>query len=54
LRCNIAVVEPAEGPRLNTNIAGIANDGLRVGLPLTVTFDEVGDGVKLPKVNPAK
>ena len=49
---NIAVVELAEGPRLNTTIVGVANAELRVGMPLTVTFDEVGDGVVLPKFKP--
>ena len=50
---NIAVVELDEGPRLNTNVVGIANDDLRVGMPLVVTFEEVGDGVVLPKFRPA-
>lgn len=50
---NLAVVELAEGPRLNTNVVGIPNDQLRVGMPLQVTFDDVGDGVVLPKFKPA-
>ena len=49
---NIAVVELAEGPRLNTTIVGVANAELRVGMPLAVTFEEVGDGVALPKFKP--
>jgi uncharacterized protein len=51
---NIAVVELAEGPRLNTTITGIANDGLQVGMPLIVTFEDVGEGVTLPKFRPVE
>lgn len=50
---NIAVVELDEGPRLNTNIVGIANDDLRVGLPVVVTFEAMSDGVSVPKFRPA-
>ncbi len=51
---NIAVVELAEGPRLNTTIVGIPNDQLRVGMPLAVTFDDVGEGDRLPKFRPVQ
>jgi uncharacterized OB-fold protein len=50
---NLAVVELDEGPRLNTNVVGLANEELRVGLPLVVTFEDVGEGVTLPKFRPA-
>jgi uncharacterized OB-fold protein len=50
---NLAVVELEEGPRLNTNIVDVANDELRVGMPLVVTFVEAGDGIVLPKFRPA-
>ena len=50
---NIAVVDLDEGPRMNTNIVGVPNDSLRVGMPLVVTFEEVGEGVVLPKFRPA-
>ncbi len=50
---NIAVVELDEGPRLNTNVTGVANESLRVGMPLVVTFEDVGEGVALPKFRPA-
>lgn len=49
---NIAVVELAEGPRLNTTIVGVANDALRVGMPLAVTFEGLGEGIVLPKFRP--
>jgi uncharacterized OB-fold protein len=50
---NIAVVELEEGPRLNSNVVGVANDDLQVGMPLRVTFEEAGEGVTLPKFRPA-
>ena len=50
---NIAVVQLDEGPRLSTTIVGVANDDLRVGMPLTVTFEQAGEGVTLPKFRPA-
>lgn len=50
---NIAVVELAEGPRLNSAIVEVANDELRVGMPLVVTFDRVREDVALPKFRPA-
>ena len=49
---NVAVVELAEGPRIATNIVGIANDALRAGMPLEVVFEPVADGVALPKFKP--
>ena len=49
---NIAVVELEEGPRLNTNVVGIPNEDLRVGMPLEVVFADAGDGVALPKFRP--
>ena len=50
---NIAVVELEEGPRLNTNVVGVPNEELRVGMPLAGVFAATGEGVALPKVRPA-
>ena len=50
---NIVVVELDEGPRLNTNIIGVNNDALRVGMPLRVTFEALSDEVSIPKFRPA-
>ena len=49
---NIAVVELEEGLRLNTNVVGLQNDELRVGMPLEVVFEDAGEGVALPKFRP--
>lgn len=51
---NIAVVELEEGPRLNTTIIGIPNDQLRVGMAVVASFEDVGEGVSLPKFRPAE
>jgi uncharacterized OB-fold protein len=49
---NVALVELDEGPRLPSNVVGVANEALRVGMLLEVTFEEVGEGVTLPKFRP--
>ena len=49
---NVAVVELEEGPRLNTNIVGVANEDLKVGMPVEVIFEAASDEVSLPKFQP--
>jgi hypothetical protein len=49
---NLAVVELDEGPRIPTNIVGIANDDVRVGMPVVVEWEK-HDDVALPKFRPA-
>jgi len=49
---NVAVVELAEGPRITTNIVESANDQLKAGMPLRVTFQSVADGVAIPVFRP--
>jgi uncharacterized OB-fold protein len=46
---NIAVVRSAEGPKFITNLVGIANDDVRVEMPVEVVFDDVDEGLTLPK-----
>jgi len=50
----LAVVELAEGPRMMTNIVGIANtpENLVLDMPLRVTFEDLGSFV-LPVFEPA-
>ena len=50
---NLAMVELEEGPRLQSNIVGVANHELTVGMALEVTFDQVAKGVSLPRFRPA-
>jgi uncharacterized OB-fold protein len=51
----IAIVELAEGPRLMTNLVGVAADpkAIRIGMPVEVTFEDVSPDVALPRFRPA-
>ena len=49
---NLATVELDEGPRLVTNLVGVANKDIRVGMPVVVEWEEHSD-VTLPKFRPA-
>jgi uncharacterized OB-fold protein len=49
---NVAVVELAEGPRLLTNLTGVANDDIRIGMPVRVVYDDVTDDFTLAKFAP--
>ncbi|HEY3872092.1 MAG TPA: OB-fold domain-containing protein [Actinocrinis sp.] len=43
---NVALIQLAEGARMFSNVLG---EGVRVGDAVTVVFDEVADGVALPR-----
>jgi uncharacterized OB-fold protein len=45
----IAVVQLEEGPRLNTNIVGPDARQIAVGDPVEAVFEQVAEGVWLPK-----
>lgn len=49
----VALVELEEGPRLLTNIVGVPPDQVACEMPVKVVFDDVGDGVAVPKFTPA-
>jgi len=49
---NITIVELAEGPRITTNLVGISNADIRVGMPVVVDWERHSD-VALPKFRPA-
>jgi hypothetical protein len=50
---NVSQIDLAEGVRMVANVVGVPNDALRVGMELEVFFDDVGDGVRVPKFRPA-
>ncbi len=50
---NLAVVELAEGPRVNANLVEVDNDAIRVGMPVQATFVEMAPGVFVPQFKPA-
>jgi len=45
----VAVIQLAEGPRMESNITGIKVEDLKVDTPVEVCFDDVTDEVSLPK-----
>ena len=49
---NVAQVDLAEGVRMVSNVVGTDNKELRVGMPLEVIFEEVGENVRIPKFCP--
>lgn len=49
---NVALVQLEEGPRLVTNIVGVENDAIEMGMPVEVTFDDVTEEVTLVKFRP--
>jgi uncharacterized protein len=53
---NVAQVQLEEDPDLIlvTNLVGIANEDIRIDMPVQVVFEEHEPGVKLPKFKPAQ
>jgi uncharacterized OB-fold protein len=49
---NVAFVELAEGPRVISNVVGMKNEDLRIGMPVQVVFEDVNDQISLPKFRP--
>ncbi|MFJ9946122.1 Zn-ribbon domain-containing OB-fold protein [Streptomyces erythrochromogenes] len=49
-----AVVDLAEGPRMMTEVVLCDAADLRIGMPLTVTFREAADGVRVAVFRPAQ
>jgi uncharacterized OB-fold protein len=50
---NVAIVELDEGPRTTSNIVECDNADLYAGMPVRVTFENVAEGVALPRFQPA-
>ena len=51
---NVAMVDLDEGVRMVTNIVGLPDEELRVGMPLVVEFERISDELALPKFRPAE
>ena len=49
----VAVIALEEGPRLISGIVEIAPDEVRCDMPVEVRFEEVRDGIRIPKFAPA-
>ena len=48
-----AIVELDEGPRMMTNIVDCPLDGLEVGMPVAVAFQEIGEEYAIPVFRPS-
>ena len=48
---NIIVVELEEGPRLTSNMVGVENDRIRIGMAVEITWEQ-HDDVAIPKFRP--
>ncbi len=51
---NVAEVELEEGPRLLTNLVGVDNADIRIGMMVEIHFDDVSDDITLAKFRPLK
>ncbi len=49
---NVAEVELQEGPRLLTNLVGVDNAHIEIGLPVEIVFEDVTDELTLAKFRP--
>jgi hypothetical protein len=49
----VALIALEEGPRMLSNVVGIPPDQVRCDMPVKVVFDDVTEGVALPKFTPA-
>jgi uncharacterized OB-fold protein len=48
----VALIELEEGPRLISNVIGIAPDEVRCEMPVEVVFDDVTEAATVPKFRP--
>ena len=49
----VALVELAEGVRIVSNVVGLPPDGVRIGLPVRLSFERCDDALTLPLFRPA-
>jgi uncharacterized OB-fold protein len=50
---NVSQIDLDEGVRMISNVVGVANDALRIGMKLEVCFEDIGENVRIPKFRPA-
>src|ERR1700733_16242459 len=51
---NVAQIDLVEGVRMTSNIVGIGNDALRIGMPVEVVFEAADADVRIPKFQPVR
>ena len=49
----VAVIELAEGPRMLSNVVGVPPEQLVCEMPVEIVFDDIVEGVTLPKFKPS-
>jgi hypothetical protein len=50
---NVVLVRLEEGLRFISNVVGVPNDDIRIGMPVQVMFDDVDEGYAVPRFAPA-
>jgi uncharacterized protein len=50
---NVAQIDLEEGVRMVSNVIGVGNDELKIGMKLEAVFEDAGDNIRLPKFRPA-
>ncbi|MBS1862556.1 MAG: OB-fold domain-containing protein [Actinobacteria bacterium] len=48
-----AIVELEEGPWIGTNLLDVDPAAVEIGMPVAVTFEDLGDGMRLAQFKPA-
>jgi len=49
---NVAFVELDEGPRIISNIVDCKNEDIRIGMPVSVLFEDINDEISIPRFKP--
>jgi len=49
----VVLVKLEEGPKITSNLVGVAPHDIRIGMPVRVVFERLSDEVTLPKFTPA-
>ncbi len=50
---NVSLIELDEGVRILSNVVGIPNEKIEVGMPVQVFFEDIDEEFALPKFKPA-
>lgn len=49
----VVLVKLDEGPKMISNLVGVASHEIRIGMRVEVVFEDVNDEITLPKFRPA-
>lgn len=49
---NVIMVQLDEGPRMFSNMVGIPNEEIRIGMPVEVVFEKATEDIYIPKFKP--